>query len=299
MKRLKIFKAGNYPQGEFSVDKLKDIVSNTKDAIKAQFAHTSKLKKEPVVVGEFTNVTLEGDEVFADFNFNDEGAEFYNKGIIEGLSVEIKENAFDRVAALPIGVNPAVQGAEFSEQHGYYVALEFESKIEGEEFQEMNIEKMPLEEKLDMIKSLAKSIGSEHKETFRAIAYEFELVEKPKEVIPKTEAEIREEISKEFELKAEKEKFVSLAKENCKPAFLQIVEFAAEALFTNENVSSVIEFEDAEGNKAEKSRVEEFENIIKSQKIESPLNGMEFEKKEKKDKKEPESLEDWAQFGKE
>ena len=280
MKRLKIFKAGNYPQGEFSVDKLKDIVSNTKDAIKAQFAHTSKLKKEPVVVGEFTNVTLEGDEVFADFNFSDEGAEFYSKGMIEGLSVEIKENAFDRVAALPIGVNPAVQGAEFSEQHGYYVALEFESKLEEEK------EEIPLNLK-DELKKLS---NEERQEIFA----EFEI--KPE---PKTEAEIREEISKEFELKAEKEKFVSLAKENCKPAFLQIVEFAAEALFTNENVSSVIEFEDAEGNKAEKSRVEEFENIIKSQKIESPLNGMEFEKKEKKDKKEPESLEDWAQFGKE
>ena len=280
MKRLKIFKAGNYPQGEFSVDKLKDIVSNTKDAIKAQFAHTSKLKKEPVVVGEFTNVTLEGDEVFADFNFNDEGAEFYNKGIIEGLSVEIKENAFDRVAALPIGVNPAVQGAEFSEQHGYYVALEFESKIEEKK------EEIPLN-----LKDELKKISNEERQEIFA---EFEI--KPE---PKSEEQIREEISKEFELKAEKEKFVSLAKENCKPAFLSIVEFAAEALFTNENVSSVIEFEDAEGNKAEKSRVEEFENIIKSQKIESPLNGMEFEKKEKKDKKEPESLEDWAQFGKE
>ena len=264
-KNFKIFKAGNYPQGDFSIDKLEKIVLNTKDAIVAQFAHTSKLKKEPVVIGEFTNVLLKGDEVFADFEFNDTGKDFYDKGIIDGISVEIKEGAFDRVAGLPVGVNPAIQGAEFSEQYGYYVALEFETEIE-EEKEEIT---------LTLKEQLKGASVEEKKEILADLQAEFE--EKP---AVKTEAEIVAEtearMTAEFEMKEKKTAFLAKA-EGIKPALKPIVAFCAEALFTVENVNNTIEFEE-DGKKVEKNMVEEFGAILDTQKVpKNGLGGVEFE----------------------
>ena len=262
--RLKIFKSGNYPQGDFSsVDKLKDIIKNTKENIKAQFAHTSKLKKEPVIVGEFSNLGLEGDEVYADFEFNDTGKDFYDKGIIEGLSVEIKDNRFDRVAALPVGVNPAIVGAEFAEQHGFYI--EFEKEEIKEPIKE--------EKEMNLKDELAKLSAEERTELFA----EFE--EKPE---PKTEAEIRAELVKEFELKATEDRLKSKL-DKVQPALKKIVEFAIEKACTVDESSMTYEFE-KDGETAERNKITEFEEILEGLKMPTGNVSLEFGKMEKKEK---------------
>ena len=55
-------------------------------------------------------------EVYADVNFNEKGKGYYEDGILKGVSVEIPDGKLTRVAILPVGIQPAIAGAEFSKQ---------------------------------------------------------------------------------------------------------------------------------------------------------------------------------------
>lgn len=125
-KKIKVFKAGKYPQGEFSEERVKKIFGNVKNKIETIFSHTSKWKtgETPVAVGEFSNFEIIGNEVFGEIEFNENGSKYYRDGILKGVSVEINNDTLTRVAVLPIGINPAVSGSEFEEDNS--IIIEFE-----------------------------------------------------------------------------------------------------------------------------------------------------------------------------
>ena len=143
-KRVKVFESGTYTQGEYPADKVKKIFEKSKGDIKAIYAHTSKWLnsgKKPIELGEFHNFQTVNDgdklKVFADISLNKKGKDYYNDGIFQGISVELPEDNLTKIALLPIGVNPAVAGAEFQSDDAFY--FEFE-EIEMEE--EMTLEKV-------------------------------------------------------------------------------------------------------------------------------------------------------------
>lgn len=130
-KRVKLFEVGKYPQGVFPEAEVATIFNATTGPIPAQFAHTSKLEqagKDPVILGEFSNLEIDDGVIFADLEFNEKGSQYYEDGIINACSVEISGGKIDRVAILPVGVTPQIAGAEF-ESSGQLVfggELEFE-----------------------------------------------------------------------------------------------------------------------------------------------------------------------------
>ncbi|MGL4977002.1 MAG: hypothetical protein ACRC5G_03210 [Cetobacterium sp.] len=129
-KRIKVFESGNYPQGDFSLDRVKKVFSTIENPVGGIFSHTSKWlneNKSPVNVGEFSNFEIKGNEVFADVEFNDKGSNYYNDGILKGVSVEIDKNTNKllKIAVLPVGINPGVPTAEFQEEETGII-IEFE-----------------------------------------------------------------------------------------------------------------------------------------------------------------------------
>lgn len=129
-KRIKVFEAGSYPQGDFSLDRVKEVFSSIENPVGGIFSHTSKWlneNKSPVNVGEFSNFEIKGGDVYADIEFNAKGTNYYNDGILKGVSVEIDKNTNKllKIAVLPVGINPAVSTAEFQEDESGIV-IEFE-----------------------------------------------------------------------------------------------------------------------------------------------------------------------------
>lgn len=185
--KVKVFESGNYPQGEFNAEKVKNIFSKVVEPIKAIFSHTSKYKQgeDPIEIGSFKDFTIEekGEKaiVYGDVDFNAKGNNYYKDNILKGVSVEIDKNTdtLTKVAILPIGINPAVQGAEFQE-----MIVEFEEVIE-----DSKNELTPEEPKEITIDEVIEKFGNEYNIT------------KKEEVVVKTEEEIREEVKKEFEAK--------------------------------------------------------------------------------------------------
>lgn len=236
---LKIFKAGQYPQGTF-LD-MNKIVSGIK-SIPGILYHTSHhlkngmLESDIPVLGEFSNFIVKGTEIFADFMFNDKGMEYFEKDKIKNISVEI-DNATGKLAKvglLPPGVKPQIAGLSSFEQSQYTV-IEFEideggskvtkeelivallamSEADKKEVMEALLKSGTIDTKLAVVKTVKDSITADERAAARVIAYEFsEAVKGPEK--PKTEAEIREEVKKEFEakeavIKAEAEKATAMA----------------------------------------------------------------------------------------
>lgn len=185
--KVKVFESGNYPQGEFNAEKVKNIFSKVVEPIKAIFSHTSKYKQgeAPIEIGSFKDFTIEekGEKaiVYGNVDFNEKGNNYYKDNILKGVSVEIDKDTdtLTKVAILPIGINPAVQGAEFQE-----MIVEFEEVIE-----DSKDEPTPEEPKEITIDEVIEKFGNEYNIT------------KKEEVVVKTEEEIREEVKKEFEAK--------------------------------------------------------------------------------------------------
>lgn len=234
-KRIKVFESGTYLQGDFPKDRVKTIFANIKDKVEGIFVHSSKWKnenKKPLNIGEFNNFEIKenGDkvEVFADINFNDKGIKYYEDGTLKGVSVEISNNILDKIAVLPIGTNPAIKGAEFEQEDTAFL-LEFK---ESEEY-------MTREE---VIASLTK----EELEQVKLNGYDISITEQVEPVV-KTENEIREEIKKEFEKKAnvsaEVKEFMELNAKKITPAMKEVLtENNLKVIFANEDN---IEFEEA------------------------------------------------------
>lgn len=85
--KIKVFENGNYPQGNFTVDKVKAIFGNIKKPIKAIFSHTSKWNdKEPVEVGTFNSFEVKEQDgkaiAYANVDFNETGAKYHEDSIL-------------------------------------------------------------------------------------------------------------------------------------------------------------------------------------------------------------------------
>ena len=185
--KVKVFESGNYPQGEFNAEKVKNIFSKVVEPIKAIFSHTSKYKQgeAPIEIGSFKDFTIEekGEKaiVYGNVDFNEKGNNYYKDNILKGVSVEIDKDTdtLTKVAILPIGITPAVQGAEFQEMIVEFEVVKEDSKEEP----------TPEEPKEITIDEVIEKFGNEYNIT------------KKEEVVVKTEEEIREEVKKEFEAK--------------------------------------------------------------------------------------------------
>lgn len=185
--KVKVFESGNYPQGEFNAEKVKNIFSKVVEPIKAIFSHTSKYKQgeAPIEIGSFKDFTIEekGEKaiVYGNVDFNEKGNNYYKDNILKGVSVEIDKDTdtLTKVAILPIGITPAVQGAEFQEMIVEFEVVKEDSKNEP----------TPEEPKEITIDEVIEKFGNEYNIT------------KKEKVVVKTEEEIREEVKKEFEAK--------------------------------------------------------------------------------------------------
>lgn len=162
-KRIKVFEAGKYPQGNYPISKVNDIFHKDLNGISAIFSHSSKWEKEgkkPVEIGEFSNFEIKGTEVFADVEFNEKGENYYSDGILKGVSVEIDKNVNKllKIAVLPVGINPAVSTAEF--QNNETVIIEFEEVIElGVEELLKALEGLDSQNKLTLVLAALNSIN--------------------------------------------------------------------------------------------------------------------------------------------
>ena len=214
-KRIKVFESGKYPQSdeEYTKERVKKIFDTGRE-VNAIFQHTSKWKKEgkePVSVGKFNNFEIKDVDgksvVYADLNFNEKGERYYNDQILKGVSAEIPSDYLTKIAVLPIGINPQIQGAEFEES----IFFEFE-EIEEKKGNDMTRE--------DVLKSLTKE---------EILAYGKVEGLEIKEVVPekqKTEEEIRSEIKEEYNRKAKAEtkanEFMEVNKLKITPAMKEI-----------------------------------------------------------------------------
>lgn len=149
---VKIFETGNYLQGNFPTEKVESIFNNLDGSVKGQFAHSSKWEnpEDAIEIGEFSNFKLDEGKILADIDFNEKGEEYYNDGIIKGVSVEIGEDNISKIAVLPLGVEPAINGAEFEEKG----ILEFGSKIFEDIKKKEEKKEFQFEEMMDEIKDL-------------------------------------------------------------------------------------------------------------------------------------------------
>ncbi len=200
-KRIKVFEPGKYPQGEYSFQRVKKIFGNIKDKIKTQLAHTSKARGREIILGEFDNFEVKEDGVvYADIDFNSKGTNYYEDGALEGISVEIPNDKLTKIACLPLGVKPQIEGAEFEIKETFQ--FEFEV-LEGGTTVDFNAiiafivaNKLTVEQISQIFASLKLQITD--KEAIGKLAREFEKVELSDE---EKEKNIRDKVTAEFEAK--------------------------------------------------------------------------------------------------
>lgn len=252
---------------------------------------------------KFSNFSINGNKVYADIDFNDNGSKYHSDGILKGVSVEINQNdKLSKIAVLPIGINPAVSGAEF-EKSNEGITLNFE---EGEEdmganeiiallnalnvteFSNADLESLnnAVNRLLDdkwRIKNLQDSGYTVQKEFSKedidnlAKNLGYQLVEFEKEKT-KTMDEIRSEIKEELEFENKKSNLKNLMKTKIIPVLQPIFEYAIDK--SVEERKNVIEF-------SENEKITMFEKIEKDISVlENPLfkkyfENIEFEKEEK------------------
>ena len=101
--KIKVFKSGKYPQGEYDKEKVKNIFSKAKDT-EAIFLHTSLWAKDetPLNLGKFSNYEFKESgnevEVFADLELNETGKKFYHGKVLNGVSVELPNDELTKIA---------------------------------------------------------------------------------------------------------------------------------------------------------------------------------------------------------
>jgi hypothetical protein len=147
IKKHKIFETGNYPQGDFPMGAVSEIFANTSEGVTGHFAHSSKYEGDEAKLdlGTFSNFELdEAGIITADIDLNDKGTQYFEDGILSGVSVEIAGGEISSVALLPKGVAPAIAGAEFEDKGaitfgGTYEFAKEEEKKEPVEFNAQNI----------------------------------------------------------------------------------------------------------------------------------------------------------------
>ncbi|MGL5316585.1 MAG: hypothetical protein ACRC92_25230 [Peptostreptococcaceae bacterium] len=282
-KRIKVFESGNYPQGDFSLDRVKKVFSSIENPVRGIFSHTSKWlneKKSPVNVGEFSNFEIKGNEVFADVEFNDKGSNYYNDGILKGVSVEIDKNTDKllKIAVLPIGINPGVSTAEFQEEETGII-IEFEeveqvgykeilaalaaldlTQLSAAELQTLSDATYSLHDDQYRINKLTENgytvvkTAEFSKEQLDEIAkcMNLQVVEFEEEVVL-SPTEMREQIKAEIEFENKVAEKIEGMKKVIPPSLQHIVEFAIKK--AAETKDEIVEFSETE-------KVSEFEKII-------------------------------------
>lgn len=254
-KRLKVFQAGKYPQGEFSAERVSQIFGNL-NKVEGIYAHTSKWEEkgeQPLTVAEFSNFKVENGVVTADCEFNEKGDSYYNDKVLRGVSVEIAGDTCSKIALLPIGVKPAVAGAEFEEA----ALIEFE-EVEENKLQGIldAVKEMNLDDRSSILTAVLDSLTNEEKDRLRKLYWADFEEEKKDQVKAKTEEEIRAEIVKEFEDKEKARQLKEVAKTKVIPCLQSIVEFAIDKAIKS-NIA--IEFEE----NGAKVQTTEFEKLKK------------------------------------
>ncbi len=219
-KRVKVFESGKYPQGNFSNERVKKIFSNIKNKPRAIYAHTSKWKeagRKPVEIGEFDKFSIEKKDgktiAYADLTLSEKGKMYKEDGIFKGISVEIPNDNLTEIALLPIGVNPAVQGAEFEEGSTsfYFEYEEYEIKDQGgkkvglEEIIE-GMKGLSISDRGRLLSTIVDTTGVGEKKEFSALIpwgklENFRGTETEDEFEGLTSKEIREKIQSEEEAK--------------------------------------------------------------------------------------------------
>ena len=229
--KIKVFKSGKYPQGEYDKEKVKNIFSKAKDT-EAIFLHTSLWAKDetPLNLGKFSNYEFKESgnevEVFADLELNETGKKFYHGKVLNGVSVELPNDELTKIAILPNKVNPAVEGAEFQESP---IFMEFQEikednppkKEKGED------EKMDRKEVLD---TLTKPEIEAQAERLNITVAERLKPKTPEEL----EQEITARITKEAGDKAKVQEFMKEHDKKILPAFKPLFEKMVEESLKSE-----------------------------------------------------------------
>jgi len=197
-KRVKVFSATN-KNGNTPLEKVKE--KFTIDKATAQFIHTSHYMKEgttPVIIGDFQNFELKGNDVFADLTLNDTGEAFRKQGIFKGISAELPiDGVCQTIAVLPLGVNPACVGAEYEKQ---YNVIEYQEgvKMTAEEVI-VALATFTLEDKIKVAKGLSDNITADDKMALRKT---LNVTNEWEEMSPEEKDKIKSKI--EFEAKPQK-----------------------------------------------------------------------------------------------
>lgn len=280
-KRIKVFASGNYPQGDFSEERVSKIFSKA-NKVDGIFAHTSKWEEkgeQPLNIGEFSNFKVEKGVVTADVEFNADGDKYFNDGVIRGVSVEIRNDELSKVALLPIGVKPAVAGAEFQEVIEFEEVVVTSTKTNDDETVTLEkvltfVKNAELGIRTQVINAIFGSLTIEEREGIRQLYwadFEKKTVKKSK-----TEEEIRAEIVKEFEDKAKTDNLKAVAKRKFIPCMQEIVEFAIDKAIQE---NKIVEFEE-NGEKKSLLFFEKLEKDINSMKdvvnFSSKIENLEF-----------------------
>ena len=237
---FKIFSAGRFPQGNFT--DAKSLIEGIKE-IPAIIYHTSKhianglLEKDIPVLGKFKNLITKDNEIYADFETNENGKLYERLNKIKHISVEINKNTrkIEKVGLLPPGITPQIEGlSEFSNDGDYYIET-YEIKG-GKMPKETQVEEIKIEDpkeeiteeikeiKMDqkIIKEWLKDAKIEEKMDIINIIKDSIPAEETEEEKPKTEEEIRAEIEAEYEKKMKNQKemteFSEIVKKKIVPA---------------------------------------------------------------------------------
>ncbi len=228
--KIKVFKSGKYPQGEYDKEKVKNIFSKAKET-DAIFLHTSLWAKDekPLNLGKFNNYEFKESngevEVFADLELNETGKKFYQGKVLNGVSVELPNDELTKIAILPNKVNPAVEGAEFQETPIFMEFQEIEPEKKPKEKGEDN--KMDRKEVLD---TLTKTEVEAQAERLNITVAEKLKPKTPEEM----EKEITARITKEAEDKAKVQEFMKEHDKKIVPAFKPFFEKIVEESLKSE-----------------------------------------------------------------
>lgn len=302
-KGVKLFEAGNYSQGNFPIDKVKEVFEGA-EKITAQFAHTSKINragKKALELGEFSNFEIdEKGIVTADVDFNEKGETMYEDGTINGCSIEISEGLISKVAILPVGVEPAVSGAEFDESGNFVFGGEMEFAEEpkkpslSEIAETLNNFDMSTDENGEF-QSIQEAVWklSDEKYAIDNLEKSGYSITKNEEFQAKTVEEIRKEIEVEFKAKEEgKSEFQKLKSEGKITKAMEDAGLNSEfmsMLYSKESENGIIEFGET---KFEFAKVMlDILKTIPAKKLEAQLTEKEFQKTEEdKSKKETQKI---------
>ena len=247
-KKIKVFQVGKYPQGEFSKEKIQQIFGNVKGKIESIFSHTSKWVSEgsdPVVVGEFNNFEINGDTVYGEIEFNDKGSKYYNDGILKGVSVEINNGVLSKIAVLPIGINPAIPGAEFEETESAMLNFEVITQLTAmeivEQIKNLDVTAITDTEKVALLDAIW--LLSDNKYIANTLESEGYTVTKV-EMQQLTQEEMRALVRKEVEFETRRDCLKEAIKTKFRLPQHEIVEFAIEEAFKNRD--TILEFSENE-----------------------------------------------------